>query len=438
MKDLYSLSQKLVPYRKQCEIIDIWLEKRLETVLPLIMKREGIDTWVVCNREHNEDPVFRTLSLALMMSARRLTILVFHLKEDGKVERYSLTHPIPDIAHLYTPCWLNPKNQSWGNDTYFKQNTKGIQIPGNPETQMECLARILHTFHPKKIGLNYSETDAYADGLSHTLYSQIMDALYEEDKEKVVSAEKLCIGWLETRIDEEMDAYDGIVQIAHVLIEEAFSSSVIHPGITTNDDVRFWMMEKAKQLQLEPWFDFETSIIRENEEVVTDIIKPGDILHCDIGFRYLGLCTDTQEMAYILKNGEEDAPDTLKKAMQTVNRLQDITFDCFEIGKTGNEILKQALQKAKAENIDACIYSHPLGFDGHAAGPTIGLWDQQDGVKGEGDFVMHDNTCYALELNAKVDFLGKKQIFGLETDVMLRNGKKYFLAKRQTRFHLIK
>lgn len=438
MKDLYSLSQKLVPYRKQCEIIDIWLEKRLETVLPLIMKREGIDTWVVCNREHNEDPVFRTLSPALMMSARRLTILVFHLKEDGKVERYSLTHPIPDIAHLYTPCWLNPKNQAWGNDTYFKQNTEDIQIPEAPETQMECLARILHTFHPKKIGLNYSETDAYADGLSYTLYSQIMDALYEEDKEKVVSAEKLCIGWLETRIDEEMDAYDGIVQIAHALIEEAFSSAVIHPGVTTNDDVRFWMMEKAKQLQLEPWFDFETSIIRESEEIVTDIIKPGDVLHCDIGFRYLGLCTDTQEMAYILKNGEEDAPDTLKKAMQTVNRLQDITFDCFKIGKTGNEILKEALQKAKAENIDACIYSHPLGFDGHAAGPTIGLWDQQDGVKGEGDFVMHDNTCYALELNAKVNFLGKKRIFGLETDVMLRNNNKFFLAKRQTKFHLLK
>ena len=127
-------------------------------------------------------------------------------------------------------------------------------------------------------------------------------------------------------------------------------------------------------------------------------------MHCDIGFRYLGLCTDTQEMAYILKNGEVDAPQELKDAMATVNRLQDITLE----------------------------------FDGHAAGPTIGLWDHQDGVEHEGDYIIHDATCYSLELNAAVEFFGKKQIFSMESDIMLRDGKKYFLAGRQTNFHLIK
>ncbi len=433
------LKDKIVSYRKECEIIDRWLVKRLDTVLPMVMQRAGIDTWVVCNNEHNEDPIFRTLSPSLMMSARRLTILIMHLKEDGTVERFSLTHPVPDIAHLYTPCWLNPKDQLWSADKYFLENSKGVSISEKPETQWECFQRVIHELHPKKIGLDYSEYDAYADGLSHSLYMKIMDSLYEEDKKKVVSAEEICIGWLETRIDEEMDAYNGVVQIAHALIKEAYSSRVIHPGVTTTDDVCFWMMEKARKLGLEPWFDFETSIIRKNADIEGEcVIAPGDVLHCDIGFRYLGLCTDTQEMAYILKNDELDAPEELKKAMATVNRLQDITLEAIAIGKSGNEILSQARRKAIEEGIDPCIYTHPLGFDGHAAGPTIGMWDQQNGVKHEGDYIIHDNTCYSLELNASVEVFGKKQPFSMESDIMIRNGKKYFLAGRQTNFHLIK
>lgn len=434
-----TLKEKVVSYRKQCEIIDRWLVKRLDTVLPMIMQRSGIDTWIICNNEHNEDPVFRTLSPALMMSARRLTILIMHLKKDGSVERFSLTHPVPDIAHLYTPCWLNPKDAVWGNDKYFLENKKGVKVSETPKTQWECLGRVIHEMQPEKIGLDYSEYDAYADGLSHSLYLKVMDALYEEDRNKVVSAEPLCIGWLETRIDEEMNAYNGIVQMAHALIKEAYSSKVIHPGVTTNDDVRFWMMEKARSLGLDPWFDFETSIIRKDADIEgEDIIQPGDVLHCDIGFRYLGLCTDTQEMAYILKNGEVDAPQELKDAMATVNRLQDITLDKFEAGKSGNAVLKEAREEALKQGIEPCIYSHPLGFDGHAAGPTIGLWDHQDGVEHEGDYIIHDATCYSLELNAAVEFFGKKQIFSMESDIMLRDGKKYFLAGRQTNFHLIK
>lgn len=448
------LKEKLLPYRKQCEISDRWLKTRLDTVLPMVMKREGIDTWIVCNREHNEDPVFKTLTPALMITARRLTILVMHLNENGTVSRYSLTHPVPDIAHLYTPCWLNPKGAIWGkyfqknaeekDATYrldeFAQSAAGVSVSPVPETQIECLARVVKELKPKKIGLDYDPVDAYADGLSHALYVQIMDAFDEEERSKVVSAAPLCIGWLETRIEPEMDAYHGIVQLAHAIIKEAYSSRVIHPGVTTNDDVRFWMMEKAKELGLEPWFDFETSIFRNSDENMEGehVILPGDMLHCDIGISYLGLHTDTQEDAYILKLGEHDAPDELKHAMAITNRLQEITVGEFKTGRTGNEILKAAREKAIAEGIDPCIYSHPIGFNGHAAGPYIGLWDMQGGVPVEGDYIMHDNTAYSLELNAKVDYFGKKQGFGLETDVLLRGGKVYYLGGRQTKFHLVK
>ncbi len=436
------LRPKILDYRAQDKLLDGWLVKRLDKVLPLVMKRSGIDCWVVCNNEYNEEPVFWTLAPRSMITARRLTILVFHLKDDGTVERFSLTHPIPVIGNFYKPMWLNPKGQAWGESRILNPNAPASEQKGEGETQMECLARVLKELDPKVIGLDMSKNFAFADGLSHTLYEEMMKVFDDEQKAKIVSAENVVVGWMETRIDEEMDAYHGIMQIAHAMIAEAFSSKVILPGVTTNLDVKYWMMQKTVELGFRPWFDYEVSVRRaggaEYEEET--VIRPGDVLHCDVGFRYLNLCTDTQENAYVLKQGETDAPEELKEVMRTVNRFQDITIGEFRIGRSGNEILAASLKKAKEEGIVPCLYTHPIGFNGHAAGPTIGLWDKQGGVPGTGDYLMYDNTAYSLELNVKcfVPSWNSTITFGAETDVLVRDGKVYYLAGRQDRFHLIK
>ena len=232
------------------------------------------------------------------------------------------------------------------------------------------------------------------------------------------------------------------MEIAHQLIADAFSSKVVIPGVTTNADVKYFMLEKCVELGLQPWFDFEVSIRRANVGEVSgvDVIRPGDILHCDDGFRYLNLCTDTQENAYVLKLGETDAPEELKEVMRTVNRLQDITIGNFKAGRSGNEILALSLKQAKEEGIVPCIYTHPIGYHGHAAGPTIGLWDMQGGVPGGGDYLMYDDTAYSLELNCKCEVKSWNitLTFGAETDVLFTGGKTYYLAHRQDSFHLIK
>ncbi|MDR7119114.1 hypothetical protein [Rheinheimera soli] len=48
------------------------------------------------------------------------------------------------------------------------------------------------------------------------------------------------------------------------------------------------------------------------------VIHRGDVLHTDVGICYLKLCTDTQEMAYVLKANEQDAPADLFKALVTL------------------------------------------------------------------------------------------------------------------------
>ena len=411
-----SLRSKIKSYREQEKILDKWLEERVETILPKVMKNAGIDCWVIANNEYNEDPVYWTLTPFSWITARRLTILVYFLNKEGKVERYSITrYPMANYVQKWTDTSIS---------------------------QMQSLAEFLKQLNPEKIGLNMSKDFAYADGLSHTLYAEMMAAFDDEQKGKVISAENVSVGWLETRSETEMAAYNDIVQIAHTMIAEAFSNKVIHPGVTTADDVKYWMMQKTVDLGLQPWFSYDVSIIRKGGKhlVGDEIIQPGDMLHCDVGFRYLNLCTDTQELCYILKKDENDAPEELKAGMRAANRLQEITAGEFVAGRTGNEILASALAKAKAEGLKSCIYTHPLGFHGHAAGPTIGLWDKQGGVEGSGDYPLHDDTAYSLELNARAyaDCYEAEIAFSMETDILFTGGKVYYLAGRQTEFHLVK
>ena len=414
--DVDSLKDKILGYRQRGKLLDKWLVHRLDTLLPKLMKDAGIDCWVLINNEYNEDPIFWTLTTYDQITARRLTIMVFHLEEDGNVSRYSVTrYPMTNFKQLW--------------------NDQSV-------SQMKVLADQIKSWNVKKIGLNFSDDFAYADGLSYSLYRDFTKELDEDLKERIVSAEKIAVGWLETRSEEEMAAYNDIVGIAHTLIGQAFSNKVIHPGVTTADDVKYWMLQKCIDLGLEPWFDYEVSILRNGRDHLEgeEIILPGDMLHCDVGFRYLNLCTDTQELCYILKDDEFDAPADLKAGMAAANRLQDIVIEEFKLGRTGNEILKASLQKARAEGIVPCIYTHPLGFHGHAAGPTIGLWDKQNGVEGSGDYPLHDNTAYSLELNATsyCETYGCDVRFAMESDILLKNGKVYFLAGRQENFHLVK
>ena len=436
------LSSKIYSYREQEKIRNGWLKIRFAEVLPKIMKRSEVDLWVVCCREYNEDPVLTTLVPVSMMTARRTTILVFHLQADGKVRRMALTRPGVGLDDYYEAVWTNPKSSNWSDGKALLPDGKDVIKQSPPETQFECLARIIKECNPQKIGLNISKTYAFADGLSKNLYDEMVAEFSEDMKAKIVSAEKVCVGWLETRTKQELAAYTGIMQIAHSIIAEAFSSRVVIPGVTTNADVKYFMLQQTIDFGLQPWFDYEVSIRRQGvgEIYQEAVIMPGDLLHCDVGIRYLNLCTDTQENAYVLKLDEVEAPSYLNHALKVVNRLQDITIGCFSQGLSGNEILKLARDKAIKEGIVPCIYTHPIGHHGHGAGPTIGLWDMQNGVPGSGDYKLYNDTLYSLELNAKVEIKEWNMVLtlGAETDIMFTDDRVHYVAGRQERFHLIK
>jgi Xaa-Pro aminopeptidase len=408
----------VLPLRERGPVYDRWLKERLETVLPELMRREGLDMWLVICREYEEDPVYFSLVPYESMSARRLSMLVFTDRGAQGVERLAVARY--GIGSFYKADWNPDKIGQW-----------------------ERLAELVKERNPKRIGINESDVFAFGDGLSAANKSSLVRALGPDFSKKLTSAERLAVGWLERRSPAEMEAYPHIVAIAHAVIAEAFSNTVIVPGATTTEDVVWWMRERFAALKVSTWFQPSVSIQRPKDSPYKDseVIHRGDMLHCDMGIRYLGLCTDTQQLAYVLKEGETTAPAGLKAGLAQGNHLQDILLAEFREGRSGNEILAAALKKAKEAGLKPSIYTHPLGVHGHAAGPTIGLWDRQDGVPGAGDYPLFAGTCYSIELNVTApvaEWGGQDVQFALEQDAFFDRAGARFLDARQSAFHLIR
>ena len=425
-------AQDILSLKERARVIEEIQKDRFDNLLPKLMEETGIDMWVIITREYNEDPIIKTLLPPTWLNARRRTILAFYYDKDEKnlekvaIARYSFGKNIPSI---------------WNKDE-------------EPD-QMKALVKFIEEKNPNKIGLNYSDHFALADGIVKTDYELLLDNMSNSLSKKVVSAEELAVRWIETRTEKEMIIYDQLVEITHGIINEAFSTKVITPGVTTTNDVVWWMREKVKKLGLKTWFH-PTIDVQRNEvsdlyafdgESKFDIILPGDLIHCDFGISYLTLNTDCQELAYVLKPDETEAPEYLVKALDEGNRVQDIFTDLFEHKKTGNQILKEALEQGRKEGFRPQIYTHPLGTFGHSAGTTLGMWDSQGGVPFTGDFPMNYNTVYAIELNTKVfieewnkdirvmleeagvfEEKGFRYVNGRQTELILVGGKRNHLG----------
>jgi Xaa-Pro aminopeptidase len=420
-------STQVFSLREEARVVDEILKERIDNLLPTLMDRTGIDMWVVISREYNEDPVLKTMLPATWLSARRTTMLVFYRNaaqnrfDKLAVARYNVGDAI---------------SKAWD--------------PDKQPDQWEALAEIIRTRNPKKIGINTSRDFGHADGLDQTHHDLLMQKLGTDLRSRIVSAESLAVAWLETRTEREMQMYAQLVDITHAIIDEGFSGKAVTPGITTTDDLVWWFREKIRSLGLSTWFHTSVSVQRNDptnfehlrnfsNRPKDDLIRPGDLLHVDIGITWLRLNTDIQQHAYVLRPGETDAPESIRKALARSNRLQDILTAQFKTGRTGNQILKGALEQAAKEGIPATIYTHPLGLHGHAAGPTIGLWDQQGGVPGSGDYPVYPNTAYSIELNAASDIPEwKKSIrIMLEEDGFFDGRGFRYINGRQTELLLI-
>ncbi len=413
----------VLDYRDRPEAENAMVRDRLENLLPELMDETGIDMWLVINREYAEDPVYFTLVPQPSFAARRTTILMFHRHGDNldllTVNRYPLGEP-------YEVGWEG----------------------GDLDAQWRALGKLIVKKNPDKIGINVSDDWPVADGLTHGLYQRLESVLPSEYQDRLVSAEDLVVRWAETRSEHELEVYGHVVSLARMVIGEAFSSQVITPGVTTTDDVAWYIRQRFEDLNLPPWFMPYVNVQRpglacEEDQAFcgqTGVIRRGDVLHTDVGICYFKLCTDTQEMGYVLRQGEADVPEDLKTALEVGNRWQDHLTSSFEVGRTGNEVLARTRRRCERNGLICSTYTHPIGFFGHAPGPTIGMWDNQGDTPIRGDWPVHANTCYAIEGNIKARVPAWDDQFvqiKLEQSACYDGETVHYLAGRQTEWHVI-
>jgi len=424
---------KLPSLREQDAIRQEWLKQRLDRVLPVLMRRHGVQMWLVINREYNEDPVYLSLVSPSVMAARRRTILVFFDRGGDKgVERLA----------------LGGGNNGGLYEMYRDPDNAGREIMG--DSQWQTLRKVIEQRKPSTIGINISHTHAFSDGLSAGEREQLESALGPWNS-KIVRAENLPLEYISVRLPEMEPHYVAMMKIVHALIARAFSNEVITPGKTTTKDVEWWLRQTVNDQGLGEWFPPTVSVQRPSREAAqfaatarpdAEVIQRGDHLHVDFGIQAMGLATDTQHVGYVLKEGEKDAPAGLQKALLNSNRMQDIAFAQMRPGRSGNEVLASMLAQMKTEGIEGTMYSHPINDYGHGAGPLVGLWDRQEGVPGRGDVLLLPSTWFSIELQATTavpEWGGQRVRSAQEEDAILGpDGTMRWVLSRQTKYHLVK
>ncbi|MFO0365619.1 MAG: M24 family metallopeptidase [Acidobacteriota bacterium] len=422
--------------REQAAIQQEWLKLRLDRILPPLLRKHGIDMWIVVSREYNEDPVFHSLVSPTLFAARRRTIYVFFDRGPERgVERLALGGGSNGgLYEVYRdPAPGNAVRELWGDGQWL------------------LLKKLIEQRQPRVIGINISRTHAFADGLSAGEHEQMLESLGPEITRRFRRSELLALEYVEARLPEMMPLYRKLMTIAHDLIGRAFSAEVIRPGLTTNHDVVWWLRQQVADRSLGTWFQPSVRVQRRARAATAAsflsedgpvVIERGDVLHVDFGLQGLRLNTDTQHMGYVLRPGETEPPAGLRRALDKAKRMQDLLLERMKPGRSGNEVLAETLAQVLDEGIRGTVYSHPIGDHGHGAGPLIGLWDRQQGVPGRGDVPLKTGTWFSIELSARTpvpEWDGQELFVGMEEEAWLTpEGRMQWVLPRQERYHLVK
>jgi Xaa-Pro aminopeptidase len=418
---------KLLSVREQLETRQRWLKTRLDTMLLPMMRRAGIQMWIVTNEEFHPEPVVAYIAPPIPYEGRR-DFFIFTDRGTDKLERIALVRYLDERLKPF----------------YEVLNPPGRDIAAT-------LKKVVDERNPKTIGLNLGGTRGATNGLTFDAHKFLSETLGKEMTQRFVTATPLIVEYMDTRLPEELEYYRTSVELTDLITQRAFSNEVITPGKTTVGDVRFWWLQQMNNFGLDTWFHPDLRIQRKNQETgktqqflsVADeevVIQRGDVIHIDCGLNYMGMSSDWQKMGYVLRAGEHEVPAGLQKALTNTNRLQDALFSHIKPGSIGFEVYDATMADMKAAGIEAMIYSHSIGNQGHGLGASV---DFRRPVAGATSFEppFREGSYTSIELNTSTpvpEWDGQKVTIMMEDDAYLtRDGMKWF-RPRQTAFYVIK
>ena len=417
-------SVALLPWSDQIAERDAWLEKRHEMLLPM-MRRHGIDMWIVVNEEFHDDPLTEYVAPARPYAGRRDVFVFVDAGEEG-LRKVAATGYWEETVARY------------------------FESPIDPRPSAEVLRDLFETHQPEVIGLGMGGSRGMTRSLTHDGYRFLAEAMGSEAERRFASAEPLINEYLATRIPEEFDTYEGLVALTETITKRALSNEAIEPGTTTVGDVRRFMYDQLWAHGVRTWFQPDLRVQRKGMAEVGSrgflavasedvVIQHGDLVHIDFGISYMGLDSDWQKMAYVLHPGEDDVPDGLKVAMANTNALQDaLMLRASRPGRTAGEAYRLTMAEMDEQGITAQIYSHPLGNHGHGLGPSIDFRsaDRTDATSRP----LVEGAYISIELNTKtpVPEWDGQEVFVMAEDPAYLTGEGWrFFRPRQEEWYLV-
>jgi len=423
---------KLLPWSQQIAVREGWLVKR-HTMLLDMMRRHNVEMWIVVNEEFHDDPLTEYVAPPRPYTGNR-DIFVFVDAGDKGLKKFAVTgYSQESVGHFFE-----------------KSNEAQID-------QAKEMRALWDTYHPAHIALGIDGKRGVTRSLTRSSYDYLVASMGPEAAQHFVPAQDLITEYLETRIPEEFDTYKQMVIMTDIITKRGLSNEAITPGKTTVGEVVNWFYDQMWENHVTTWFAPHLRIQHQGltlqrerghlkDAAWSDVFQPGDVIHLDFGITYMGFNTDWQKMAYVLKPGETDAPAGLKQAMKNMNAVQDaLTLHAARPGRTGGEVYKLIMEEMAQKGIEAQVYSHPIGNEGHALGASIDYRagqspDVTSALNASGAETLHKGAYLSVELNAQTpvpEWSGQKVFIMGEDDAYLTDDGYKFFIPRQTEFYLI-
>ena len=419
-------AQTVLPtWSEQIAVREGWLVQRHAMMLPM-MRRHGINMWIVVNEEFHDDPLAQYVAPPRPYTGNR-DVFVF-IDAGDRLRAVALTN-------------------------YSEENLKRFfESTDQPRPAAATLAALYQEHNPAKIGLSIGGSRGVQRSLTKASYDFLATSMGADAVSRFTSAAGLIEEYLDTRIPEELPYYTRLVALTDEITRRALSNEVITAGKTTVGDVRRHFYDAMWKAGVRSWFQPDMRVQRQaaaNDSSrgflgvapESTVIRPGDVLHIDFGITAMGFDTDWQKMAYVLKPGETDVPAGLKAALRNTNTLQDALMKRHSRpGRTSLEVYEATMAEMQERGIEARIYSHPIGNQGHGLGASIDFRSAQRNAAAPPK-TLRKGSYISIELSTSTaipEWNGQKVTVMGEDDAHLTDDGWVFFRPRQEAWYLIK
>ena len=418
----------LLPWSEQLRVRETWLAARHDRLLPM-MRAHDVAMWIVVNEEFHDNPLVEQLAPPRPYTGNR-DLFVFVDAGALGLKKFAVTG-------------------------YTEENVaRFFEAPSaEPLPPAATLRRLWEQYQPRRIALGIGGGRGQTRALGFDAHRLIADAMGPEAVARFVSDAPLATEYLDTRLPAELEHYRTAVTVTEEIVRRALSSEVITPDRTTVGDVRRALYDMLWAEGVRTWFQPDLRVQRAGGANASSrgflavapeslVIRPGDLVHVDFGLTYMGFDTDWQKMAYVLKPGETDAPAGLKAALANTNTLQDaLMLRAARPGRTGGDVFTQTMAEMRTKGIEAMVYSHPLGNQGHGLGASIdfraALRSDTLGLAQR----LREGSYMSIELNTATpvpEWDGQKVFVMMEDCAYLTAEGYRFFRPRQEAFYLIR